>query len=298
MQALVYNFLKFMSSFHYRVFYENFYVMQLPLEILNVMKILGLCPIYKTPGMKNYIIPIIMFLFSFSGATFGTYYVMYARKAAAASESVNTLLLYVIYVLRGMFLTITYYTTACKVESWNALLDITKFHPKDRKSFIHTILVLFVHVVHLFGMVTDGYHNASRKIPQKIRWFHRHVTRYLLNIGLFMAIQFVMVIYIFYNRINDILTQISGKISEENGKDIGGNLISRNMIKEVISRYIQCYNLVGHYNDVFGWPLCCSVMCFVVKFLIDATGLFFNSTSLSELDKLTNILQMILPSVS
>lgn len=223
-------------------------------------------------------------------------------KDDASFKSFDAILRYTLFFLGVAFLIINYHTAARKLESWNVLFNITKFYPTNSKSLIHTILLLVIHAAHLFAIVTDGKHNSSRDMQEKTRMIFKHLTRYLLNMVPFMAIQFLIVIYIFYTRINQILANISETISEEKRKDIENNHMSRNMLKEIISRYLRYHSLTGHYNNVFGWPLCFAIMSFVVKFLIDVRDIFYDTNrstlDMSRADKLSRILQLVVPTVS
>lgn len=265
--------------------------------VLKLIKILGFCPIYETPGIKCYFVPLIMFSLNLSGAVNKLYHMIEDGKADAAYGSFDSILHYLMVILLEISFVVIYQTTARKVESWNALLGVIKFYPKNRTSMINKIIFLVSNIVYLLGIILEGYHKRPKNIQNKISWLYMQVIIYFTNIMIYVAIQFLVVIRIFYKRTSDILTNIYRAISEEKATDIRKNHISRNMIKRMSLRYLQYYNLMENFNDVFGWPLCYLIMSFVLKFLINAQELFFEDTSHRGLG-LSNFVEIILPTVS
>lgn len=262
--------------------------------MLEIMKIFGLCPVCTTPSFKNYLIPFIMFLLNLAGGINRIQCFLEKEDGGAGYGSFDSILQYLYNILIIAYFTVIYRTTARKIKSWSILLKLTELHPKTWKSFIPFV----IHLVFLFIVVSEGYDKHGLAITHKISWLYIQVSSYLINMLMYLALTFLLIIEMLYNRIDKCVRDTYRKFSNEKLYHIRQNHIHRHFIKEIRSKYLYYYNIIDKYTDVFGWIFCYLVTWYVLKFIISAQNLFYENTQQEIVYKISWTLQIILSSVS
>lgn len=259
------------------------------------MKIVGSCPLYERHTRKNYIIPIAIYLFRMVLLLGKVKYVF--DKKFPFGNFLTQLNIFNSILNEIIFMAILL-ATVTKISSWNVLFEVTGFCVNDKKISFQKMMVIILNISYILSILIEAIEKDFTSIGYICSWLDKHISEYLMEIMTYFIIEFLAIVYMFYNHIDKILTDILKKKLDGEMENLATIHVNGHLILEIRTKYLYYYNLQLHCNNIFGWPICFIIIQYIITMLINIGYIVFDHAKLNVHLKIITLTNTLIFTVS
>lgn len=254
---------------------------------------------YPTSNRKNYIIPFIILILM---AVCLVSRIICGYKSSFGFtnyfKSFSAIVLYLDTMLTLILFNMMFYATTKKNQSWAILLDIVQFYPKNKKGYIYKIMFVALNLAYVVVIISESTNRTNKDVQCILNWIYIHISHYSLNVLIYFIMEYLLILEMFYKHIYMILMDMYRIVKEPPHSGFRRFYLNKQVIKEIKSKYVWCYQLLQHFHNVFGWPLGIIMIFYFIMILLNAEYALFRVPQNMNIYTFTTIIQMLFPTVS